>query len=115
MNKVTILRSTLVETLTENRDAHAVAFADAIKGYKGAAIKAARRLAEKIEEDVDTSLYIHMDKPEDHTRDYDRVLRMLGLHEDDKVTISAEDFTHYVEDDWAWTVQFTATTARYSS
>jgi len=47
-------------------------------------------------------LHINLPRPEDHTKDYDRVIGMLNVSEDDLVVITSREFQQYYEDEWTW-------------
>jgi hypothetical protein len=55
-----------------------------------------------------------MTRPEDHTRDYDRVIAMLERHQGEAIDLLEDDFAMYVQDDWAWKAQFLASNSGYS-
>lgn len=51
--------------------------------------------------------------PEDHTKDYERAIRMMQASIYDNVKLSAEDFSRYVLNDWDWRDSFIANNAFY--
>ncbi len=60
-------------------------------------------------------LGINLTVPVDHTKDYDRVIRMLTMSTADEITISESQFTQYVMDEWNWKAAFVGTTAMYGN
>ena len=52
--------------------------------------------------------------PENHTRDYERVIQMLERSLDETVSLSETDFRAYVQDDWDWKRAFLTSSAQYS-
>jgi len=52
--------------------------------------------------------------PENHIEDYIRVLRMLNMSVEDKITLSEVQFNQYVMDNWHWTRSFKTMSATYS-
>lgn len=113
MKNVTIEKSYVVAALIKNRGAHADAFAEAITGYRKAAIAKVEELLDKLTNGYNPQLYVHLTKPEDHTEDYERVLRMLTFETSDEVVLSAGDFSRYMEDDWDWQEQFMVVSTGY--
>ena len=69
---------------------------------------AAARNGKRIEQ------YIRLPEPEDHTRDYDRVISMLEMDLTDTVELSESDYSQYVLDDWQWKRQCLGTNRAYS-
>ncbi|MFI5387626.1 MAG: hypothetical protein ACHQ50_16075 [Fimbriimonadales bacterium] len=56
---------------------------------------------------------VAMPEPEDHTRDYDRIVRMLEMSVDDVLVLSEYDFSQYVMDQWEWAGTFASNTLSY--
>lgn len=51
--------------------------------------------------------------PEDHTKDYERAIRMMQASIYDNVKLSSEDFSRYVLNDWEWRDSFILSNAGY--
>lgn len=113
MKSVTVKRTDLLDAIRANRDTHRDEFEKGLAGYKA-------RLLEELEQRV-TDLragrqieqYIHLPIPEDHTRDYDAVIRMLEMEVAETVEIDQRTFAQYVMDDWAWKEQWVGTMSNY--
>ena len=58
---------------------------------------------------------IHLPMPDDHTSDYDRAIGMLEMEVNDIVTIDQEDYSNYVDDNWAWKNQWSLSNTNYMS
>lgn len=114
MNTVRLKVSELRTKLTENRQQHEADYQQAVDGARAENIKklqdAIRQLKSGKPHDLD---FIHIEKPESHLKDYDRVVAMLDMTQDEIVELSAKDFAQYVQDDWAWKVDFLNSTAKY--
>ena len=54
-------------------------------------------------------------EPEDHTDNYERVLRMLEMSVDDEIQLDEHDFAQYVMDNGRWKDQFVTTAEMYSA
>lgn len=114
MRQVTVTAADLKKTVQKNRDEHRAIFEEAVEGYKKRAVEIledhiARIKAGKVER-VSVSLPV----PQDHTADYDRVIKMLDMSVDDNVTLDEQAFAEYVMDDWGWQKQFLSDSAAYS-
>jgi hypothetical protein len=104
----------LVTALKANRETHAADFAKALKDWRELVIKemtANLKAAEAGEEPV---LIIRLNKPENRTDDYNRVLRMLDMTSAKEVVLTEHEFIQYVMDEWAWTKSFKSLTSSYS-
>lgn len=118
MKNTTVKKDELLAKVQENRENHQKLSGEARTGYRAALLDVLETgvAALKAGKDVDAnhiSGLLH-DKPNDHTRDYDRVIGMLEMHTEDVVTLDARDFGRYVQDDWEWKDQWLASNASYS-
>lgn len=115
MDKVKVKKASLVEILKTNRKEHRDLFLKAQAKYRELIIAA---LDEQLKEARDgkmpkwSKLSMLM-QPQDHTEDYDRVLHMLELSEDNVIELSARAFQNYVEDDWEWSRQWALSNSGY--
>lgn len=118
-------REDILERLRTNRDAHKGAFDESMTGYyleveeqaKEVASKA-RKAAKDASEGKDPeelTFYVRANKPHDHTGEYDRVIDMLELAQQETVKLNEHTFGTYVRDEWDWKREFAATNAFYSS
>jgi NOL1/NOP2/fmu family ribosome biogenesis protein len=117
METVRIKKEKLRAILLKNREDHHGIFIEAQKKYREVAI-------EKLDEQLRIAregkpfqlmMLAALTPPEDHTKDYDRVLGMLDLSEDDVIELSNENFKCYVQDQWNWTRSWAVSNSRYSS
>lgn len=113
---IKVNRDELVKRVQENRDNHRRIFEEALVGYKTAAIAALEQCIRQLQNNK-----IHgfqsvttLPVPVDHTKDYDAVLDMLSMSEDENIEIGEDDFRSYVRDEWHWKGQFTATASNYT-
>ncbi len=51
--------------------------------------------------------------PEDHTRDYDRRIKMYEMDIDDTIEMTEQEFAQYVLDDWGWKQAWTTSNTAY--
>lgn len=115
MEKVQVRKSELLVALNKNREEHRTIFEEAIEGYRKEvearldseikAIKAGKR----------RNVFVSMNVPQDHTRDYDRAIRMIEMSIGDEITLTESDFSCYVMDDWGWQDQFLSQATAYNS
>jgi len=114
MAGVTVKKDELLTVLKKNRDEHRNIFLDAQKGYREDAIKELDRMLAEARDGKAIRRQIVLVEPQDHTKDYDRVIRMLEMCTKDEIFISESEFAQYVQDDWGWKQQFTASTSGYT-
>lgn len=112
--KVIVEKNEIMRVIEKNRESHRTIFKEAIEGYRKKALEVLQQHIKEIEAGKFFT-YISMTQPEDHTRDYDRVLDMLKRHQDSEISLSEPDYAMYVLDDWQWKRQFLTSNSQYSS
>jgi len=115
MLEITVTKEKLLGILLENRDEHALVYEEAVAGYHDACLKRleeekARLLARKDPIEV----RIHLPVPQDHTKDYDRLIKMIEISEDTEFDLNEQQAANYIMDEWHWTNQWLASNAGYS-
>ncbi len=115
MKTVNVERNWLLEKVTVNKENHRAAFEEAFKGYKTAAIKTLETNLELFKKGKRTRLIWNESPPEDHTKDYDRVIEMLNASVDNKIELNAEEFANFVQNDWRWMQNWTVSNSKYMS
>lgn len=116
MKSVAVKKAELIKIIKENREKHHAIFIEALEGWKKECIKELSKWYDEAKSGrISKTIFISIQRPEDHTREYDRALKMLEMEVGDTVTISADDFQHLVQDDWEWKHQFLASNSRYSA
>lgn len=108
-------KSALVAILTENRDKHRAIFLEAVEGYRNEAVKQLEDHLRRVKDGTMVQVQVYLPVPEQHTHDYERVIRMVELHTEDTITLTESDVAQYVMDDWAWKRQFLASNSSYSA
>lgn len=114
MEKVTVRKDELLNALKTNRDAHQGIFEEAVAGYKTEAEALLVAHLAEVRAGKMKTVYVHLDTPVNHVREYDRVIRMVEMSIDDQIELTVEEFTSYVMDDWRWKRQFLTTNSTYS-
>lgn len=99
VNDVKIKRADLIAKLKENREKHTALYKDALEGYF---VDTKKKLEKKIQalDKGETITSFSVSVPKDHTKDYDRLIEMLDMSQDEYLVISAHDFNMYVRDEW---------------
>jgi len=98
-----------------NRDRHRSVFEAALAGYKQEAVRQLEAHIDLIKRGKVGQVQFFLPAPADHTRDYDRVLRMIDLEVEDFVILDEGHFQQYVQDDWRWRREFLSTSNTYAA
>ncbi len=106
-------KQVLAKILDKNLSEHRAKFEKGIEGFRKLVVEEMEKnLADaKAGRKIQCSIYLKC--PEDHTEDYERVIRMCELEHEDLMELTTHEFDCYVMDRWPWMEQFTATNAGY--
>lgn len=115
LDTVRIGKGELLEIVQGNRDEHRKIFEEALEGWKRKVTQELERAYEDAKAGRDWRGHVVITRPEDHTAEYDHVIRLLELSLDDELELSARDFSQYVMDRWGWQGAFLATANQYGS
>ena len=115
MTGVTVKKDELLTALKKNREEHRTTFLDAQKGYREDVIKELDQMLKDAREGKNIRRSVALIEPQDHTRDYDRAIRMLTMCVKEEIFITEQEFSQYVQDDWGWKAQFVGSTERYTN
>lgn len=113
MQSVVINKPDLLKVLQENRAAHREFFERAIDGWQILVQKKIEEIVERAKAGDYEHVFYQMVRPEDHTKDYDRAIRMLELDIHDTVRLAEAEFATYVQDDWGWKKQWATSNSAY--
>jgi predicted component of viral defense system (DUF524 family) len=113
--ETTVVKSDLLAILTENRAKHRTVFEAAFAGYKDQAKKILRAHLRDLNAGRAPELRILLSRPQDHTADYDRIIKMLELDVNEQFTLPEERFAQYVMDDWRWKRDWLRMSSQYAS
>ncbi len=114
MDTVTVRKDELLKALRENRDSHRDAFLLAQEGWRETIIEELdRRLADaRAAKKVHATF--HMPEPQDHTTDYDRIIRMVEMNISDEIELDGYEFSRFVMDDWDWKAEWSGSNLAYT-
>lgn len=115
MNEIKVKKSELLDVLKTNREAHRKIFLEAADGYRTAAIAELDAMLAEAKAGKKIRRSVALVEPQDQTSDYDRVIRMLEMSQDDIIELEEHDFMQYVLDDWQWKRQFLHSNSVYSA
>lgn len=109
-----ISKHELLEVLTANKDKHRTVFEAAVKGYKAEALKQLHEHIRRIEKGRLVRVQVFLPTPEDHTQDYDRVIRMVTMSTQGDIDMDEQMFAQYVMDDWHWKREWLRNSSSYA-
>lgn len=109
-----IRRLALLDRLKTNREDHRNVFDQAIVGYRRSAIAELDRSISDAKAGKRIRLSIQLIEPKDHTAEYDTIIDLFTMVEDEFIELSFGDFLRFVRDQWDWTGQFTETASFYN-
>lgn len=107
-------KAQLLEVLKENRTKHRTVFLAALDGYRKEAIHQLNARIKALSEGRAPKIYLILDRPEDHTRDYDRVIGMLEMDKSPTFRLDQMTYGQYVNDDWTWKRQWAKMSSSYA-
>lgn len=111
---VTVDKAELLAVLRKNLEEHKKMFDEARAGYIEAAIKRLDAKLGKLKAGHITSLHFDLYVPTDHSGDYETIIGMLEMSQDDTIALSFEQYRMYVEDDWQWARNWLVSNSGYS-
>lgn len=104
-----------MEIVRKNRDGHRAQYEKAFEGYQQECIKLLEANLESLKNGKGHVVNFQEIAPYDHTRDYDRLIEMLGMSVDDAVELTNREFGQYVQDDWEWKSDWASSNSKYLS
>jgi hypothetical protein len=114
MEKVKVKKSEALDILRKNREAHKAIFDEAVAGYKAQTLKLLNDHIKQIKSGKVMRITVSLPQPEEHTKDYDRAIKMLEMSVDDVIEVDEQSFQSYIMDDWHWKHQFLHSNSTYS-
>ncbi len=115
LNQLTFDKKVVLERLRENRSIHRQTFEEALEGYERRMVQELQRRIRDVRKGVPIEQYIGLETPADHTKDYDTIIEMLELTNDDTVVLTVPEFRQYMQDEWTWKTDFVNTASGYGS
>ena len=108
-------KTALLTVLEENRRKHRTVFLAALEGYRKEAIRSLNAKVKALSEGRSPAIHIMLDRPEDHTHDYDRVIGMLKMDKSPTFRLDQITYGQYVNDDWSWKRHWAKMSSGYAS
>jgi hypothetical protein len=113
-SKITVKKTELLLALVKNREGHRAEFLEAQHGFREAVIAELDKMLADARDLKPIRLTVSLPTPEDHTKDYDRVIRMLEMSVAEEIQISEQQFSWYVLNEWGWIQRASVTNSMYT-
>lgn len=114
-SKVSIKKTELLEAVRKNRETHIADYKEAREGFEKGFLKEAEKLVVRIKEGNFDRNVINLSAPINHDKDYNLVIRMLEMSTANEISITQNQFSQFVLDEWNWKEQFSNSTMNYKS
>ena len=114
MEKVRVKKEEALQILKKNRDEHKSIFLEAVEGYRKYAVEQLEKHIESIKAGKVQLVSVQIPQPQEHTKDYDRAIKMLEMSVDTEIDIDEHSFQCFIMDDWDWMRQFLTSNSAYS-
>jgi hypothetical protein len=111
---ISVKKQELVDAITKNYKEHRSIFEQAQKGYRAAVIAELDKMLADARAGREVPMMISLIAPSDHSRDYERTLRMLSMCTADVVFVDEKEFAQFVMDDWQWKRDWFANASSYT-
>lgn len=105
----------LLQTVQDNRAKHRAVFEKALEGYRQEGLRILEDRVKDLAAGKTPDIRIIVNRPEDHTSDYDRVIRMLQMSVDNIFELDDRTFAQFVMDDWDWKRQWLDSSNLYAA
>lgn len=113
MKTVKVNKDWLKEIVARNRAGHRVQFERAFEGYRAECIRVLGENLDAFRRGERSRLVWSEYPPEDHTKEYDRVLAMLEASVDITIELTNQEFAQYAQDNWEWHERWVMSNAKY--
>jgi hypothetical protein len=113
MKEVNVDVKKILEIVKDNKDKHNIIYQAALEGYWKKAGKLLRQKLRDISKHKHIEVFLDLPFPENHEKDYDRIIKMLELSTDSIVTLDQNSFSQIVLNDWSWKESFKFTNSGY--
>lgn len=114
MNIVAVKKEELLGYLRDNRILHMAIYNDALEGYREEAIKLLEKSLEDAKNGGEIVIQFKLNKPISYLKEYDKAILMMKMSVDDVITLSDQEFSQYIMDEWSWSNNFLMSNMQYT-
>jgi hypothetical protein len=113
MDRITVSKADLMETLKSNQREHNKQYEAALKQYRKQLVAELDYLLERARKGKTVSHYLKLAIPEQHDDSFKTAIEMLEWSVSDTVELDQRDFQRFVQNEWEWKQSWHANTASY--
>lgn len=115
MKTIKVDKTELLEIIKRNRSNHRAIYEEAFEGYRKESIRIHEENLKSLRSGKKVIVAFYEQAPQDHTDDYNLIIRMLEMSIDPFVDLDQQQFSNYVDDNWSWKQQWSASNSKYTS
>lgn len=118
MNTIKVNRDQLLTKIKENRVKHINEYNESLVVYRKTIRDLLKRETARLESDANLDFdpkNVYLQKPNSFEKDYDNIITQLEWSCETVVELSATEVATYIEDNWSWKQNFSATNTFYKS
>lgn len=115
MSIITVKKADLLEALQKNAVKHAADYTEALQGYHESVVEQLEKALNDARAGSEYKTGFNLPEPQDHSAQYNRIIRMLQMAVTEEIKITDHEFSQYVLDEWNWKDHFIATASSYSN
>lgn len=108
-------KTQILDALKKNREEHIEIVREAQSGFREKAISIFEQKLVVLRSGGSVEVNVHLDVPASHVDEFDNVIAMLEMTQDDTIELSDSDFQCFVRNKWRWEHQFLASNSCYSA
>ena len=113
---VSINKDVLFQILNDNLTKHKKEYEEAVKVWRAKFAVEINKTVDRINNgEKPFRFYSQLPVPEEHSKDYERVIRMVSMDTRDILVLNEKEASMYLDDDWDWRPSFDANTSTYNS
>jgi len=113
--ETTVEKKELMGKIQVNLAEHKEIFEEAVAGYRKELVAHLEKKLKAAKNGKPVNHHIHLIQPENHVKDYERILEMLEMSTQSVITIGEREFAQYVRDEWEWKGTFLSANSTYSA
>lgn len=114
MRTVKVNKQEFLKILRANCLSHQKAYKEALEDRLKAAKVKLNALLSDIDIDKESlDEVLHFPKPRCHSKDYDEIIKMMEMEVEDQVSLTQDEFSKYVQDEWHWKNDFDRISTSY--
>lgn len=102
LTEVRVKKDDLLAKIRANKETHKEEYETAEKDWKDLVTEWFKEQGEMAAAGKRFVTSFGLQRPQDHTKDYEAVISMLEMSLDDELELSFQEFNQYVMDNWQW-------------